>query len=291
MSANLSPLLRQRFFDLNGDPLVGGKLYSYIAGSTTPVATYTDELGIALNTNPIILNANGECDMWLKDQMYKFVLKDANDVVQWTVDSVRGASGNGSTQSSTRVIGSSPWHSPKVDGAVLAEEFGSEVFKFSKDALQKITRILPIPETYNGGAITARLKAYSPTVRASSLSDPDPSINIQLKATLLKQSLGAGDTSKQNLSSTQFFLEGGEFIPPSSWSVGTPNKIYELAFNISTNGQIGGSAIEKTKDLLLLEIQRIAIDPSLVNTVSGRTGFEDTDDARIYKNIIEVNFL
>jgi hypothetical protein len=33
--AELAPVARQRFFDANGDPLVGGKLYSYQAGTTT----------------------------------------------------------------------------------------------------------------------------------------------------------------------------------------------------------------------------------------------------------------
>jgi hypothetical protein len=41
----LSPLLRQRFFDSNGNPLAGGKLYSYAAGTTTPQSTYTDQSG------------------------------------------------------------------------------------------------------------------------------------------------------------------------------------------------------------------------------------------------------
>jgi hypothetical protein len=49
-----APVLKQRFFDSNGDPLVGGKLYSYIAGTATPAATYIDSSGSTPNTNPII---------------------------------------------------------------------------------------------------------------------------------------------------------------------------------------------------------------------------------------------
>ena len=64
MSA-LAPTLKQRFFDTNGAPLVGGKLYSYAAGTTTPKATYTDESLGAANANPIILDANGEANVWL----------------------------------------------------------------------------------------------------------------------------------------------------------------------------------------------------------------------------------
>lgn len=88
---NLPPVLRQRYFNQNGTPLAGGKLYTYQAGTTTPQVTYTDQTGATPNANPITLDANGECSMWLDPSLsYKFVLQDSNGVVQWTVDSVVG---------------------------------------------------------------------------------------------------------------------------------------------------------------------------------------------------------
>lgn len=83
-------MFRQRFFDANGNPLAGGKLYSYIAATTTPQATYSNSTGTT-NANPVVLDANGEADMWLNPSLaYKFILKDSNNVVQWTVDNVAG---------------------------------------------------------------------------------------------------------------------------------------------------------------------------------------------------------
>jgi hypothetical protein len=102
--AELAPVARQRFFDANGDPLVGGKLYSYQAGTTTPLATYTDQTGLAANTNPVILDANGEADVWLGLSSYKLILKDANDVTQWTVDDIRTVSGEIAAQVATIVV-------------------------------------------------------------------------------------------------------------------------------------------------------------------------------------------
>ena len=84
--ADLLPQLKQRFYDSNGDPLAGGKLYSYEAGTTTPKATYTTSAGDVANANPIILDANGECNVYINAENYKFVLKDSSDVTQWTVD-------------------------------------------------------------------------------------------------------------------------------------------------------------------------------------------------------------
>jgi len=89
MSATLSPVPKLQFFDANGEPLVGGKLYSYIAGTTTPLSTYTDSTGTTSNTNPVILDARGEAGVWLADDaFYKLALYTSNDVLVWTVDQI-----------------------------------------------------------------------------------------------------------------------------------------------------------------------------------------------------------
>lgn len=90
--AILSPTLKQKFFTQSGAPLAGGKLYTYAAGTTTPLATYTTYAGTVANANPVILDANGECDLWLGSSSYKFILNDSADVLQWTVDNVNQAS-------------------------------------------------------------------------------------------------------------------------------------------------------------------------------------------------------
>lgn len=84
--AVLTPAPKMQFFDINGEPLVGGKVYTYEAGTTTPIVTYTDNTGASPNPNPIILNARGEASIWLGADIYKFKLTDANDVEIWTVD-------------------------------------------------------------------------------------------------------------------------------------------------------------------------------------------------------------
>lgn len=85
----LSPLPRIRFFDASGDPLAGGKLYTYVAGTTTPKVTYTNFSGNTANTNPVILDAAGEADVWLSGN-YKMILKNSSDVQQWERDNISG---------------------------------------------------------------------------------------------------------------------------------------------------------------------------------------------------------
>lgn len=75
-----------QFLKADGTPLVGGKLYTYTAGTTTPQATYTDNTGSTPNTNPVIMDSRGEANVWLGGANYKFKLTDANDVEIWTVD-------------------------------------------------------------------------------------------------------------------------------------------------------------------------------------------------------------
>jgi len=88
--ASLTPTPKMQFLSANGDPLVGGKLYTYAAGTTTPQATYTDYAGGTPNANPVILDSRGEASVWLDTPLYKFKLTDANDVEIWTVDNVGG---------------------------------------------------------------------------------------------------------------------------------------------------------------------------------------------------------
>jgi len=86
--AVVTPTPKAQFFYADGTPLVGGKLYSYEAGSTTPQNTYTDYTGLVPNENPVILDSRGEANVWLGEASYKFKLTDENEVEIWTVDYV-----------------------------------------------------------------------------------------------------------------------------------------------------------------------------------------------------------
>jgi hypothetical protein len=93
MSINISYLAGAgaQFFDSNGDPLAGGLLYTYNAGTTTPVSTYTSRSGAAFNTNPIVLNSSGRtpAEIWLEGGvLYKFVLKDSTFVQIGSYDNI-----------------------------------------------------------------------------------------------------------------------------------------------------------------------------------------------------------
>lgn len=110
-TTSLAPTPKLQFFDANGAPLVGGKLYTYAAGTTTPLASYTDSTGNTANTNPVILDSRGEANVWLSGAIYKFALYDSTNVLIWTVDNINGstfasnATGNGTTTAFSVVNG------------------------------------------------------------------------------------------------------------------------------------------------------------------------------------------
>lgn len=85
--AKLMPPGKQQYFNSAGQPLAGGRVYTYNVGTNTPRPTYSDAAGTIPNTNPIVLDARGEATVFWNG-VYKIVLRDASDVVIWTVDSV-----------------------------------------------------------------------------------------------------------------------------------------------------------------------------------------------------------
>jgi hypothetical protein len=100
-----------QFFDNNGVPLSGGKIYTYEAGTTTPLASYTSSTGSTAHTNPIVLNSAGRVpsggEIWIALRLYKFVLETSTGVLIATYDNVGSSfnataiianfTGNGST--------------------------------------------------------------------------------------------------------------------------------------------------------------------------------------------------
>lgn len=98
----VSPIVQPHmtFQTAAGLPCVGCKLYTYAAGTTTPLATYTDSTGGPVNPNPIILGADGgpqtpsgsSGGIWLGRNSYKFILKDSLGNTIWTADNVNTGS-------------------------------------------------------------------------------------------------------------------------------------------------------------------------------------------------------
>lgn len=204
-SVNLSPLFNGTTqFGPTGTILAGGQLFTYQAGSSTPLATYTTVNGTIANQNPIILGSDGKLpnELWLQyGYAYKFVLEDANSNLIDTYDNIAG------------IITSIPATSPAVpSGCILiwSGSVGSIPSGFvlcngsnsTPDLRDKF--IVGAGNTYSvgqtGGATTA-------TLTQSNL----PNVNFNATSTVtdpghyhLTGSSGAGSPNGANLSSVGY---------------------------------------------------------------------------------------
>jgi len=97
MAVNLSPVggVAAQFFDNDGNVLSGGKINTYLAGTSTPTTTYTTSAGSIAHSNPIILDSAGRVpggEIWLTvGIVYKFTLKNSSDTLIGTYDNVPSA--------------------------------------------------------------------------------------------------------------------------------------------------------------------------------------------------------
>ena len=96
MAVFLSPVggVAAQFFTNTGSVLTGGKLFTYAAGTTTPLVSYTTSAGTVARTNPVVMDAAGRVpdggEIWITSASYKFVLTDSTNVLIATYDNISG---------------------------------------------------------------------------------------------------------------------------------------------------------------------------------------------------------
>lgn len=116
MTGTAAILPKHKFTSATGIPLANGTLTTYLAGTTTLSGTWQDSDLSTANTNPIELDAAGECTLWLdRTKYYKMVLKNSAGVIQWTQDNIAGW---GSLSSDAGLIGYTPAGVGAVDTTV-----------------------------------------------------------------------------------------------------------------------------------------------------------------------------
>ena len=80
--AALLPNPVPQFCDADGKPYAGGKLATFVPGTTTSKLTWVEPSGTLENANPITLDAAGRCVMY-GDGDYRLVLNDAAGNLIW----------------------------------------------------------------------------------------------------------------------------------------------------------------------------------------------------------------
>jgi len=105
-NAYLSPILQDAQFNDDGTFLVGGLIWFYEAGTSTPLLAYTTPVADTAWSNPIVLDARGETggEIWLKSgSSYKMILEGPREygqthgVVISTFDNISGVNDPGTS--------------------------------------------------------------------------------------------------------------------------------------------------------------------------------------------------
>lgn len=85
----LNPFPMYQAFDANGKPLAGGLVYTYQAGTTQPLGTYSDLVGTIGNQDPVVLTLQGWASIFYQTGLaYKVRQLDSAGNVLWTVDNL-----------------------------------------------------------------------------------------------------------------------------------------------------------------------------------------------------------
>lgn len=228
----LLPPLKASFDDNNGNPLTNGRLYSYIAGSTTPVDTFTDATGSTANDNPIVLDARGEADVWLSDQVvYKFVLEDSLGTEIYSVDNVRisGGSGGGS----------------------------------STDELVKVS-VADVTAGYLADKLVAGNKIILTTLGAGSLESLRIALDELFASDITNDSTVSGVNVRDALNQLKSDIDS--IIVPVTSVNGETGDVIISSGDIPDDSNVGGSRVRDSLNLLQSEID--AIDLSGYVTIS-----------------------
>jgi hypothetical protein len=272
-----------QFFNNNGVPLAGGKIYTYAAGTTTPQATYTTNSGATPHSNPIILNSAGRVpasgEIWLTVGVaYKFVLKDSLDVLIATYDNISNLFNTDSLLVSYQPAGTGAVTTTvqaKLRQTVSVKDFGAVGNGVTNDT----------------SAIQAALNAGA----GKSVYIPAGTYKTSNALTIPSQTVVYGDgpgtvISCTNPASSQFIINGG-----------TKCQVHDLSINVTTVGTtpyVAGIEIKNSSTFCI--VQRVSFSGlnwcgvwvnqsdqcqiSECNFANWRGAIQDSSDVCIYQN-------
>ena len=214
MSYGILPNGKQQFIDSNGNPLAGGKVYYYIPSTTTPKNTYQNDAGTVLNTNPIQLDANGQCIAY-GNGAYRQQVFDVNSNLIWDVQidspatyadiaafesqtaGSSGASLIGYNEGGTSAVGRSV--ASKLQETVSVKDFGAKGDGATNDSAA-IQAAINAVSAANGGIVFVPTGVYN-------LGTASPAISITSYVQLIGE--GSNYTNPDSNGLGTEFIYGG----------------------------------------------------------------------------------
>jgi len=258
--------------DDNGNPLTGGQLYTYIAGSSTPADTFTDASGNTKNDNPIILDSRGEAPVWLDDTMvYKFVLRypasEGGGIIR-TTDSISANNGGGSVGIS--FVTHSDSDTITLDG------LGTAGSPLTANALISSISSNALGITTSG--ISGGMFVNDLTPRVVSLEDAVAVIDTELDNKLDKVQAGAQSVASEVTFNEGLILGDSTWIKPT-----TPQAPIFLTNGVNPSGL--NTTVAMHNDSLILTAGDGSAQSGQLNMGSSGMDFIDPNGKYIFYNL------
>ena len=234
MAVRLSPIwVGTQFFTSAGQPLSGGQIFQYQAGTTTPQSTFTDSTGSVSNANPIILDSTGRysSQIWFTaGANYKLQLQTATGTILLTEDNLTGINDTASSGVSEWVLQSVPTFISGTSFSVTGNQ--TTTFQVGRRVQAQINA------GFIYGTITASVFSSVTTVTVSNDSGA-------LDATLSAVSLGIlGEVNPSIPASITYALTLPNLIGVTNSSNVTAGEIGEVITNSASNVSLSTSAVK-----------------------------------------------
>lgn len=203
--------------DSNGDPLSSGKVYAFETGTATPKTTWTDSSKGTPNAHPVVLNSNGQADIWIDstDGQYRIRVDDANDVTVWgpvdNVDNYVQANVGGDTifllEHTAAGRHLDPDSSSYTDFATAVSTIGATETTLVVSTVEAVTGNVTVPKTLSLRFIGAGELNISTGITVT--------INGALEAPLSK----IFDNALASQGTVEFGAESVEALKPEWWGI------------------------------------------------------------------------
>lgn len=237
----LIPFVKGQWLDQNGKPLAGGCIYTYMSGTSTPLATFTDYTASQVNQNPIVLDSSGRppfgTDIFLSGQAYRIRLV--------TAGGVNCASGSqifqedGINSSVTQLLATNNVWTGLNTFQAATTFAGQATFNLglTSNGPSNLTLGGSLNGTFSGSPIFSGTPNFS-----NGFSTTDITLSGQLISTLAMGAppfVVASTTEVPNLNAGM--LEGCTWEVPCPLGSTTPNSVAATTINATTSFALNGS--------------------------------------------------
>jgi len=245
----LPPYYKPQFLDQNGRPLSNGCVFTYVSGTNTPQATFTDFSGATPNPNPIQLDGSGRpplgTDIWLGSGAYRFKLVSqggtscSTGIQQWLEDGITSSTGTILANNNT-FTGTNTFDGATVFNGSVAMNVG-----FTSSGPSNLEAGGALVGTFSGSPILTGTWNFTGEVDA---------VNIVYSGELFS-TVATGTPPISVVSTTQVpnlnvsELEGCTWESPCSIGSTTPNTAHFTSVVINTELTLGGSNVTSIKGL------------------------------------------